>query len=204
MKPSQVSPEVEDPVKGRILGYARERFFAVGFRSITMEEIATSLGLSKKTLYVHFATKNELVEAVLMAKAGRVRACLDKILAESTPVEEKMATVLEAIQEETAEVKAPFLHDLRRYAPEVFEHFRTFRAATIPGYFSRIMEEGQRAGRVRKDLKPALILTLLMSSIEGILNPDSLLRLKSTPREGIETILKIVFEGILIRPDSLT
>lgn len=191
---------MNDPVKERIVNYARERFFAMGFRSITMEEIATALGLSKKTLYVHFASKNDLVEAILMAKAGRVRAMLDSLLSEKAPVEQKMATVLETVQRETSEVKPPFLRDLQKHAPEVFAHFRALRAATFPAYFSRIVEEGQREGRIRTDLRPDLVLALLMSSLEGILTPDSLLKLEATPREGIETILKIVFEGLLTRP----
>ena len=52
----------------RIVEAARAHFFSHGFRSVTMDDLAEELGISKKTLYAHFPGKIELLEAVLADK----------------------------------------------------------------------------------------------------------------------------------------
>ena len=67
-------PPVESLTRQRIVGAARRHFFAHGFRTVTMDDIAEELGMSKKTLYAHFPSKTALVEAVLLDKLGGI-AC---------------------------------------------------------------------------------------------------------------------------------
>src|SRR5207249_6773151 len=63
----------------RIVEAARAHFFCHGFRSVTMDELAEELGISKKTLYAHFPGKIELLEAVLADKFAGVEAKLNEI-----------------------------------------------------------------------------------------------------------------------------
>ena len=51
-------------MKNKILEKSKELFLNLGFKSVTMDEIATSLGVSKKTIYKYFKNKTELVDAV--------------------------------------------------------------------------------------------------------------------------------------------
>jgi AcrR family transcriptional regulator len=60
----------------RIVDAARAHFFSHGFRSVTMDDLAEELGISKKTLYAHFPGKIELLEAVLADKFAGVEARL--------------------------------------------------------------------------------------------------------------------------------
>ena len=60
----------------RIVEAAREHFFSHGFRSVTMDDLAEELAISKKTLYAHFPSKIALLEAVLADKFASVEACL--------------------------------------------------------------------------------------------------------------------------------
>src|SRR5207248_11145864 len=68
-----------DPNRQRIVDAARLHFFCHGFRSVTMDELAEELGISKKTLYAHFPGKIELLEAVLADKFAGVEAKLNEI-----------------------------------------------------------------------------------------------------------------------------
>src|SRR5438876_11067464 len=68
-----------DPNRQRIVDAARVHFFSHGFRSVTMDDLAEELGISKKTLYAHFPAKIQLLEAVLADKFAAVEAKLNEI-----------------------------------------------------------------------------------------------------------------------------
>src|SRR5690349_24938165 len=65
----------------RIVAAARAHFFAHGFRSVTMDDLAAELGMSKKTLYAQFPSKTEPLQAVLLAKFRSIETDLDAIMA---------------------------------------------------------------------------------------------------------------------------
>ena len=56
----------------RITAAARGHFLRHGFRAVTMDDLAAEMGVSKKTLYVHFPTKGELLKAVVLQKVGEL------------------------------------------------------------------------------------------------------------------------------------
>ena len=68
-----------DPNRQRIVDAARAHFFNHGFRSVTMDDLADELGISKKTLYAHFPGKISLLEAVLADKLASVEATLKEV-----------------------------------------------------------------------------------------------------------------------------
>src|SRR5438874_10407025 len=67
---------IANSTRQRIVDAARAHFFSHGFRSVTMDDLAEELGVSKKTLYNHFPGKIELLEAVLADKFAGVEAKL--------------------------------------------------------------------------------------------------------------------------------
>src|SRR5437588_7649843 len=68
------------PTAQRILAAARAHFFAHGFRSVTMDDLATELGMSKKTLYAEFPSKTALLRAVLLDKFASVEKDLAAVI----------------------------------------------------------------------------------------------------------------------------
>ena len=68
-----------DASRQRIVEAARAHFFSHGFRSVTMDDLAEELGVSKKTLYSHFPSKIALLEAVLADKFASLEANLEEI-----------------------------------------------------------------------------------------------------------------------------
>src|SRR5690349_21756091 len=68
-----------DPNRQRIVNAARARFFSHGFRSVTMDDLAEELGISKKTIYAYFPGKFDLLEAVLADKLAGVEATLKEV-----------------------------------------------------------------------------------------------------------------------------
>src|SRR5262245_8421931 len=104
----------ENSVLQRIVGAARQHFFAHGFRTVTMDDLAAELGMSKKTLYAHFPSKTLLVEAVLLQKMREMEAELERITSESSAdFATALHQLLACLQRQTGEIQAPFLRDIR-------------------------------------------------------------------------------------------
>src|SRR5437879_4872938 len=179
---------------------ARAHFFSHGFRSVTMDDLAEELGISKKTLYAHFPSKIALLEAVLADKFAGVSTTLEKITREHPhdfPV--ALHELLANTQRELDEIKPPFVRDMRQKAPQVFKIVERRRAELIERHFGKLFVEGQRTGMVRKDIPAKLMIEILLSMVQGIMNPPKMQELEMTPKEGFAGIIKIVLEGALTR-----
>ena len=182
----------------RIVEAARAHFFSHGFRSVTMDDLAEELGISKKTLYAHFPGKIELLEAVLADKFAGVEARLKEATrAHPHDFPATLHALLANTQRELDEIKPPFVRDMRQKAPHVFKVVERRRAALIERSFGRLFIEGQRAGMVRKDVPARLIIEILLAMVQAIMNPPKMEELGMMPKEGFTGILKIVLEGAL-------
>jgi len=182
----------------RIVDAARVHFFSHGFRSVTMDDLAEELGISKKTLYAHFPGKIELLEAVLADKFAGVEAKLKEATrAHPHDFPATLHALLANTQRELDEIKPPFVRDMRQKAPHVFKVVERRRAALIERSFGRLFIEGQRAGMVRKDVPARLIIEIMLAMVQAIMNPPKMEELGMMPKEGFSGILKIVLEGAL-------
>ena len=182
----------------RIVTAARRHFFAHGFRRVTMDDLAQELGMSKKTLYASFPSKLDLLRAVLLDKFRSVETDLDRVLA--TASQDVLATLrrlLTCMQQHTEEIQPPFVRDIRREAPEIFQLVQSRRRALIQRYFGRIFEEGRRVGIIRKDMPTRLMIEMLLGVTEAIMNPSKIAELGLTPTAGYMSIMTTIFEGLL-------
>src|SRR6201997_3819790 len=187
-----------DPNRQRIVDAARIHFFSHGFRSVTMDDLALELGISKKTLYAHFPGKFDLLEAVLANKLTSVEATLKEVTrAHPDDFPATLRELLASTQQELDEIKPPFVRDMRQKAPQVFKVVERRRAALIQRYFGKLFVEGQRTGMVRKDIPATLIIEILLAMVQSIMNPAKMEELGMMPKDGFAGILKIVLEGAL-------
>jgi len=199
-KKSRARNRKSDFGRQRIVEAARAHFFSHGFRSVTMDDLAEELGISKKTLYAHFPGKAELLEAVLVNKFAGVEAKLNEITrAHPNDFSTALHELLTNTQRELDEIKPPFVRDMRQKAPQVFKVIERRRAALIERFFGKLFIEGQRTGMVRKDVPARLIIEILLTIVQAIMNPPKMEELGMMPKEGFAGILKIVLEGALTR-----
>ncbi len=198
VRKSRRQKQTVDAVRQRIVDAARAHFFSHGFRSVTMDDLAAEMGISKKTLYAHFPSKIALLEAVLADKFVGVEAKLTEISrAHPHDFPTAVRELLANMQRELDEIKPPFVRDMRQKAPHVFKTVERRRAALIERFFGKLFIEGQRTGMVRKDVPAKLMIEILLAMVQAIMNPPKMEELGMMPREGFAGILKIVLEGAL-------
>jgi AcrR family transcriptional regulator len=189
---------VPNPVAQRIIAAARRHFFAHGFRSVTMDDLAEELGMSKKTLYASFPSKLDLLRAVLLEKFHDVESDLDQVTAGiSTDVLGALHRLLACMQRHTGEIQPSFVRDMRRETPEFFKLVEDRRRQVIQRYFGKIFEEGRRAGIIRKDIATRLMIEMLVGLTEAIMNPTKMAELGLTPNTGYTSVISVILEGLL-------
>jgi len=194
-----------DAGEQQIVGAARAHFFSHGFRSVTMDDLAEELGVSKKTLYAHFPSKIALLEAVLADKFAGVQAKLNDI-ARAYPHDFSAALhdLLANMQRELDEIKPPFVRDMRQKAPHLFRTVERRRAELIERFFGRLFIEGQRTGMVRKDLPAKVMIEILLGAVQAIVNPAKVEELGLTPKTGFGSVITVVLEGVLTQKGRKT
>src|SRR5438046_5528261 len=156
----------------RIVEAARAHFVSHGFRSVTMDDLAEQLAISKKTLYAHFPSKIALLEAVLADKFAGVEAKLEEITrAFPHDFSAALHELLANTQRELDEIKPPFVRDMRQKAPQAFKIVERRRAELIQRFFGKLFAEGQRTGMVRRDLPAKLMIEILLAAGQRIVKP---------------------------------
>ncbi len=182
---------------GRIVQTAEREFLRWGFRRVLMDDLAHELGMSKKTLYAHFAGKEPLLRAVLEHRVSEIDRGLNALVMTEAAFPRKFRDVAQFVQSRMAEVSPDFLADIRRHAPECFAIVEEFRARAIPRYFGRLIDEGVRAGYLDSGVNRELLIRMLALSIQGIIRPEVMAGLQIHPSAALDQILGIVFNGIL-------
>lgn len=185
-------------VRARIVETARTHFFRYGFARFTMDDLATDLGMSKKTLYQHFRRKEALVDELVTVKASAVIAGANAVLSEpGLSFSERAARLLAHIVGELGEISTVFLRDLRRFAPEVYERLEQMRARNLPLIWERLLATGISAGAVRAEIETGFIARVIVHSTRHLLQPDVLEELRLQPHELIDRYFNLLFVGLL-------
>ncbi|MBX3327465.1 MAG: TetR/AcrR family transcriptional regulator [Nitrospira sp.] len=198
--PKQQEPAVDQAGVRRVVAVARRQFLAHGFRSVSMDDLAAELGMSKKTLYVSFPSKAALIEAVLKDKFSEVEADFGQLEREqAADVETALHQFLSCLQRHTAEIQPAFVRDIGRETPELFQLVEQKRRELIRRYFGGLFEDGKKAGMIRSDIPTHLIIEILLGGVQAIMNPLKLMELGLTVEKGYSSVIRLILEGALQR-----
>lgn len=192
-----MSAVAQDEAVIRIVRTAEREFLRSGFSRVLMDDLAHELGMSKKTLYAHFAGKEALLRAVLEHRVLEIDRGLSALVTSGAAFPRKFRDVAQFVQNRMAEVSPVFLADIRRHAPECFAVVEEFRGRAIPRYFGQLIDEGVRAGCLDSGVDRDLLIRMLALSIQGIIRPEVVGDLRMHPSAALDQILGIVFHGIL-------
>ncbi|MEO6831158.1 MAG: TetR/AcrR family transcriptional regulator, partial [Chitinophagaceae bacterium] len=130
----------------KILSVATESFRQFGFKTITMDDIARKAGVSKKTLYQHFASKSEVVKAAMVWHQQQLQDYFIDIINNSENAVEGLVRVNAVMSQMFRQINPLALLELQRFFPETYALFRTKLLdkdiAAIRDNIIRGMEEG--------------------------------------------------------------
>lgn len=193
----KTSTEAHNPAALRIVEAARRHFLQHGFRSVTMDDLAEAMGMSKKTLYVHFKTKRELLAAVIERKLGDLEATMDAVPSGGT--KEFAATLhrlLTGIRQQAQEISPTFARDLAREEPGLFERIKSKRREVIGRTFTRILSVGQKAKHIRGDIPADILVEILVGLADAVAVPEKVAARGMAPGDMLTIVLKVFLDGV--------
>ncbi|MDB5284174.1 MAG: TetR/AcrR family transcriptional regulator [Bacteroidota bacterium] len=143
-----------------------------GIKTLTMDEIAKGLGMSKKTIYQFVDNKSELVKLTLSDYLDEERSQLEIILKNSSNSVEEMIKMIEYFLQVLGEFNATALYDLQMYYPETWDMFNDYRFNFMLGCINDNLQNGVKQGYYRKDLKTEIIAKIYILGVETLFNQD--------------------------------
>jgi AcrR family transcriptional regulator len=152
--------------KDRILEGAEELFFKAGIRSVTMDEIARHLGMSKKTIYQFYRDKDDIVSALVQKKLEEDKDQMCGIAEKSSNVMEEMVNMMKHSEEFFSRVNPILIHDLQKYYPEAWLLFQNFKADVVINSMQDILERGIVQGYVRDDIDTKVMARMRVWQVE--------------------------------------
>ena len=151
--------------KERIAVKAEELFMQYGIRSVSMDDIANSLGVSKKTLYQYFADKDELVEAVVEGHINEVEGdCINYRKGATDAIHEIFLT-MEHIMEEFKNMNPMLLYDLEKFHFKAYQRFKNYKDKFLLQIIRSNIEWGIKEELYRSDLNVDVLSKYRIESI---------------------------------------
>jgi len=147
--------------RAHIIKMAGDLFFRLGIRSVSIDDICRELGMSKKTFYVYFASKDELIEQMLQANLNYMAGKMQDLLA-LKDFRQLVKTFLKHQEAEKNDVRRvpQLVYDLKKYYPRQFADFQIQCFETQKEFLKQYLELGVQQGLVRANLNIELAAVL--------------------------------------------
>lgn len=143
-------------------------FLTLGVKSVTMDDIAGELGISKKTIYVHFENKTKLVEASTLEMFEIISQGIDGICQlQNDPIEE-VYDIKKLVMEHLKDEKSSPYHQLQKYYPKIFNSLRSKQYRLMEDCVAGNLKRGIALGLYRENLEINVISKLYFISIMSI------------------------------------
>jgi len=155
-------------MKEKILQKATDMFLSYGFKSVTMDDIANKLGISKKTIYTHYANKTELVADSTMHMFDIISNGIDHICAlEKNPIEE-LYEIKKFVMVNLKNEKSSPQYQLQKYYPKVHDVLRNKQFEIMQECVVRNIEKGIELGIYRENLNIGFVSRIYFSGVHSI------------------------------------
>lgn len=182
--------------KERILNFTEEKIFKEGFYKTPMDEIASELRISKKTIYKFFPSKNDMVEAIMKRFMKKRQQDILPLLNSNKNAVEKFAGIVFIITQNLSRVSERMFNDLRKHCPALWKEVESFRTEMINKNITKVVEQGKRE-RLIADYPTPIIMTIFLSSIRAVVNPEFILDNNFSVRQAAQITFQILMDGIL-------
>lgn len=151
--------------RDRIQEKANEMFMRYGIRSVSMDDIAGHLGMSKKTLYQYFSDKDELVEAVMQDEVQRGQKDCQQCNEQSENAIQEIFFVMNGIVEQFRHINPMVIYDLQKFHHTAYHKFQIYKNDFLLSTIRTNLERGIQEGLYRSELNVDIISRFRLQSM---------------------------------------
>jgi AcrR family transcriptional regulator len=139
-------------MREKIINRAKEMFLKLGFKSITMDDIACDMCISKKTIYKYFSNKELLIEESTQLVHQEVRETIDTIVAKNFNAIEENFQIRRMFKEMFKYSETSPVYQLKRHYPEVYQKVVGYQIEICEGCFRDNILKGISEGLYRENI----------------------------------------------------
>ncbi len=180
----------------KIVAHSTNEFLEKGFYKTTMDQLASGMKISKKTIYKFFPSKNILLEKVVETFKNKIKTDLERIVESDECLIVKLRNLGAYFAKFSLKVNGKFLTDFLNHQPELWKKIDNFRTEVIENVWGKLITEGKKEGLII-DTSNSVILIIVQSSIRGIISPQFLDKSGLSTNVAFEEMFTILMNGIL-------
>jgi AcrR family transcriptional regulator len=158
--------------KTRILTGAGELFFKYGIKSITMDDIAKHLGMSKKTIYQFFEDKDQIVLSLTRANLAMHQNNFETIEKNSKDPIHEIVNSAEQMKNVFTRINPVMFYDMQKYYPKAWADFKEFKEKCVFEMIENNLQRGIKMGLYRKNIDVKIMATLRIEEVEMAMDPN--------------------------------
>lgn len=152
----------------QIIEKATEMYLTLGFKSVTMDDIANEMGISKKTIYQHFANKNDLVEAVTMQMFETISCGIDQICQPDKNAIEELYEIKDFVLHKLKDEKASPIFQLQKYFPKIYKTLHGKEYCKMQDCVVTNLKKGVETGLYRPEIDIEFISKIYYSCVHAL------------------------------------
>ena len=160
-------------IKEYIVEEADKLFCQFGFKSVTMDDIAKHLGMSKKTIYQHFSDKDELVTILIEEKLRNQHCAMDICASKAENAVEELFFAITNIHELLSSMNPKLFYDLQKYHPKAWLSFRAFKEQNLGKCIELNLERGIREGLYRSEIKTDILANMRLEQVDLLFSQNN-------------------------------
>lgn len=189
-------------LQNRIIKIAKERYYRFGCSRVTTDEIAGEAGISKRTLYEHFPSKENLIDTVVEQTLSELTIELENAL-KTARKKEKNNFIAKSRNFWTSEIKTlkdiskEFLTDLSRQYPTIWNKVLRFREVVLKEYFRSFHNLGVERGLIDPNINEDILFWIKNHVVSNLLSIDFLVNQPYTFQDILHTIEHVFNVGML-------
>jgi AcrR family transcriptional regulator len=154
-------------VKERILKAAEDLFMQYGFRSISMDDIARHISVSKKTIYQFFEDKDEIVNITVRRHFDKEReVCNHQVFINAENAVDELMLVSKFVKANAMNINPAIIFDLQKYHPAAWQIFMEFKQDFILQHILRNLRKGVEEGLYRADIDVEVMARLRLEEVQ--------------------------------------
>ena len=163
---------MEDEVQKRILDKSKELFMRYGARSVSMDDVANQLGVSKKTIYKYYKDKDKLVEQVTLEITAEAQNKCQLHSNEAQNAVDELLKLIAFVNSFMSNMNPTVLYDLEKYYPASYKIFEKYQFDFLYKSIFENLESGIKEGFYRPNLNIDVVAKLRLAQIKIAFNTD--------------------------------
>lgn len=157
-------------VREYIIEEADKLFCQYGFKSVTMDDIAKHLGMSKKTIYQHFSDKDELVTILIADKLNTQNCEMKQHSQKAENAVHEIFLAIEDMNDLLSSMNPKLFYDLQKYHSKAWLRFREFKEKTLGDSILNNLDRGISEGVYRKDINKDILTRMRLEQVDLLFN----------------------------------